>query len=400
MPSAGGTPFVAADYDRYIEILDSDVSTSVLKISDKSDGTAICKDASFELLRMGGCGGGDFSLISRFPMDSLDVGMYVQCRLAADGDPVYLGRIEEITVDSPSGVSLRTQGPMSLLNGIRAGGFDSADLALPHLYAASDYFIWDPDHNLQSWDFVDTVPGLIQKIFDQYISIRTSITLGEIYDYSPSETVPFDSAVFRGQETLGQIIRTLGMQQNGSSWGVNASNEFFFIPRGLTEIAAFQEGEHLSKLSVNTDMELLFNELLITGDYVYDNEGNYLYYRWVSAHASASSISAYGPRKTTLYLPWIRTFANSQAFADAFFEIYAEPRHRYTATTLGQGGILLPWEGTMGLIDRTGADIVRGEMFDRVEVEFNQAPILKFTLGPEDVQYPMTPILNRWEVPE
>lgn len=395
---AGGTPHDPTAYHRYIEVLDSDAADQVLILSDRSTGVSLCKSANFELLRQGGCGGGDFTLLSRFPYDDITNGMYIRCKYTSDGDPVYLGRIEEITVDSPSTVTIRTEGPMSLLNNIRVGGFDSEDQRLPHLYAATDQFIYDPDWNLQSWDFTNTVPGLIQKLFDQYISIRTPITLGTIYSYPPSDTVAFNSSVFRGQETLGPLIRALAIQQLGASYGVDANNQFFFIPQNTAELAYFQEGRDLFKLQSSRDLSLLYNELHITGDYVYDLLNQNKLYKFYSTHASASSIAAYGPRKVTLYLPWIRTRADADAFASAFFNIYANVTTRYNLTTVAQGAVLVPWEGTLGLKDKDGADIVRAEPFDRIEHQWDHAAIPSVTIGPEDLQFPQAPDPGRWEL--
>jgi hypothetical protein len=385
--SLGGIPFDRSAYHRRIELLDSDLNllTVLCDYSEESSDSVDCVEpgAKFELLRQGGCGPGQFTINDRFPgntYEDLNIGQYIRCRYRAVDDPVYLGRIEEITADSPSGVSLRTQGPMALLNEIQCGGFDSEDLALPHLFAASEgRFLYDPDYNLQSYDFVDTVPGLIQKIWDRYVSLRTNIGLGTIFATVP---VPFGSSVFRGQENVSQIIRTAAMQQAGASYGVDANNEFFFIDRNTTELHTFQEGEHLTKLSKSLDKDLLFNRLIITGDYNYFPNLPTKFYRWVSAHASLSSINLYGARKLTLYVPWIRTWTDANAFASSFFDIYADPNTRYTASTIPQGGIMRPWDGTVGLLNRSGGDLIRSERFDRIEVTFDAAPHISFTTGP------------------
>src|SRR5690606_19067559 len=137
-----------------------------------------------------------------------------------------------------------------------------------------------------------------------------------------------------------------------------------------TELHTFQEAQHLTKLSKNLDKDLLYNKLLITGDYVYFPNLEQKFFRWVSSHASVSSINLYGSRKITLYIPWIRNFIDANSFADAFFDIYADPRTRYTATTIPQGAVMNPWEGTVGLLNRSGGDLIRSERFDRIEVTF------------------------------
>jgi hypothetical protein len=179
---------------------------------------------------------------------------------------------------------------------------------------------------------------------------------------------------------------------------VNANNEFFFIDRNTTELHTFQEAQHLTKLSKNVDKDLLYNRLIITGDYVYFPGLQQKFFRWVSTHASASSISLYGAKKIVLYCPWIRTFTDANSFADAFFDIYADPRTRYTAQTIAQGGVWNPWDGTLGLLSRSGSDLIRAERFDRVEVTFDAAPYMNFTTGPEDLQWPIAPEPQRWEI--
>jgi len=204
--------------------------------------------------------------------------------------------------------------------------------------------------------------------------------------------------VFRGQETLGPLIRALAIQQLGASYGVDANNQFFFIPQNTTELAYFQEGKDLFKLQSSRDLSLLYNELHITGDYVYDLLNQNKLYKFYSTHASASSIAAYGPRKTTLYLPWIRTRADADAFASAFFSIYGNATTRYNLTTVAQGAVLVPWEGTIGLKGRDGVDIVRAEPFDRIEFQWDHAALPSATIGPEDLQFPQSRIPDRWEM--
>jgi hypothetical protein len=397
--SLGGTPFDRGSYRRRIELLDSSLSV-IDVLCDYSDSESLdcVESARFELLRQGGCGAGQFALNDRFPgeYEGFSIGQYVRCSWAEGEEPVYLGKVEEIISDAPSGLSLRTFGPVGQLTELQAGGFDSEDLALPHLFAASsDRFIYDPDINLQSYDFVDTVPGLIQKLYDRYIAPRTNIGLGTISATAP---VPFGSSVFRGQENVSQIIRTAAVQQLGASYGVDANNELFFVDRNLTELHTFQEAQHLSKLSKNVDRDLLYNRLILTGDYSYFPNLPTKFYRWVSAHASLSSIAAYGSKKIVLYVPWIRTWQDANSFAEGFFEAYGEPRVRFSATTIPQGAIMRPWDGTVGLLNRAGSDLVRAERFDRIEVVFDRAPYFSFTTGPEDLQWPVTPEPNRWEI--
>ena len=126
---------------------------------------------------------------------------------------------------------------------------------------------------------------------------------------------------------------------------------------------------------------------------------NTRFYRWVSAHASLSSIAAYGSKKIILYVPWICTWQDANSFADGSFDIYGEPRVRYTATTIPQGAIMNPWDGSVGLLNRAGGDLIRSERFDRIEVTFDKAPFFSFTTGPEDLQWPVAPEPQRWELP-
>lgn len=394
----GGTAFDPTTYNRYIELLDDDLN-QVAVLCNRATSVDYVELAKFTLLRQGGCGAGEFVLNRRFPgtdLGNIDLGSYIRCKYTAAGDPVYLGKVQELVVESPSRVIVRTDGPFVQFNDIQVGGFDSEDLRLPDLYAATDVFIYDPDYNIQSFTFANNIPDLMQIFYNNYISFRTNVSLGTIGTFTP--TIGYNSSVFRGQENLSQIIRTMAIQQGGASYGVDANNEFFFIPLDQTERHTFQEGLHLTKLSKSLDRSLLYNRLIITGDYVYLLNQDDRFYRWVSAHASATSINTYGSRRLILYIPWIRSQGDADRFANGFFDMYAEPTTRYTVTTIPQGAIQNPWGGFVGLLDRNGADLKRNVNFDRCEVVFDKAPYVSFTTGPEDLQFPVAPEPNRWEL--
>lgn len=399
MPT-GGFPYTT-DYDRLIELYDTDGTTLLETLNSISGGQKEVADASFEWLRLGGCGAGSMTLNRGFDASRLVCGQWVKMSYKAD-EPWYFGRIESWDATCPVGVTVSLYGPMAVLTEVQAGGQGTWDTRVPHTYAKGDYFVNDPDHSVQSFDSVNDHDGLIRLMFDQYIGTYSGglFTLGDVI--VPGVELDFSSVTFRGEESISQILRGLSDACYGASYGINANREFFFIPKNEDVQAEYVEGADLQSLKCSEDRSLMYNRMILVGGYVYGANSHAGFYRWVSTHFDTASMDEFGAKQVRIYLPWVRTASEATNFATGFFEKYAGPTTRYSVTTMKQGEPLLPWAGTVTLTARAGAtwdgDASTTAIVDQVNVSFNEAPQFEFTTGPEELQYPLEPEAQRWEL--
>lgn len=381
-------------YQRLIKHFDTDGSTLLGTLSDGTT-TSTVKDCSFELLRKGGCGSGQMTLTNPFTSRSIEPGDHIQCLYDAS-TPWYLGRVEDIEYTSPSEASIRMFGWWSYLNDVHVGGYGQHDVELPRRYSKSDWYVNDPDHSIQQGVTVSQPHQIINHIYTNYISPVTPITSGTVE--SPDVATEVNSFVFRGEENVAQIVRSLGMIQRDASYGVDASGDFFFINKNDSgSLKTYQEGVDLQDLKEDQSRDLMYNMILLTGGYVYGADTPSGFYRYVARVQHNASVSAYGSRKINLFVPWIRNNRDLLKFAQAFFDNYAGLTKRYHFKTVGQDTLYEPWDGQLRLLDASGT-LLRQSTFDRIEVEFNEHPVFNITLGPEEPQFPQPPEPQRWEV--
>lgn len=395
--ASGGVAFTAATYDRVIELIDQDGTTSLGFLCNLAEDVNIVEHAEFELRRQGGCGTGSFSLAQKFGTGLIpEVGQFIICKFEVGGANWYFGRVEEVEEEFPSGIRIRTEGLFSILNDTYVGGYGEVYGRKPHLYARSNYYPNDPDRALQSWDTATYFHSVVEAIYNQYIA-PTGVGLDVIE--APDEDIDFYSMVFRGSESTAEILRTLAESCYGASYGVNADGEFYFKNMPTTVAHSFTAGQHMAVLSRVTDRDLLYNYMELTGAYIYDSAGgNAAHYRYNSIWNFPASITAHGLKRIQLYLPHIRNNQESFRFAMNFFFKYSEPYARYNVQIIPQGELILPWSGMIELKDETGASLVQ-DIFESVKIVFDEAPYYSLTTGPDDLQYPTAPEAQQWELP-
>lgn len=416
----GGTPFDPDTYRRLIELFDLNGTTKLATLCDldNSDNAEnFVEHCEFELLRQGGCGSGQITLSKAFEYPELELGQWIKCSYSA-GDAWYFGRIEDIDWNSPSGISINLYGPMSLLSNILIGGSGgefSPSQGVPEVWARSDYFLNDPDRSTQEFETVSFWWEIADQIYNQYIVPRTNIGKDTIQQ-PPLEDGVF-STIFRGGVSITQALRQIALSSYGSSYGVNADNDFFFIPKNsggwpnsssqADVLFTFQDGLDLSKVKKRQDTSLLVNVIHLVGGTVYGispvfdvgpevpgfaqitlNPG---FFTFRAVVKDAASIGIYGEHMTEIYIPWIRTVQDALWFGERFFERYARPTTRFQVTTLPQSVLVKPWEGDLKIRDKDGNDVFVDE-FHRVQVVFDEAPFFTLYGGAEELQFPTVPI--------
>jgi len=383
MPT-GGTAFTT-DYTRLIQVLDGPAGSVVQTLCDIGSGVDICTEAEFELLRQGGCGGGTFKLDMDFYSSSLpQVGQWIKCSYKS-GSVLYLGRIEEVSASLPSGVDIRTLGPWGVLTEIQIGGnpWWSSD---PQTFGKFDYFTSDPDHASQVYTTVANMQAMVELLYTDYIATYPGGTTGLLLIDAPDTDGTFSSMTFRGGESISQVIRSLADASGNASYGINASNEFFFIPLNGTSQVTFQEGLHCD-LKRTENRSMMYNRVVINGGYVYGVNGNPSFYAAEYHYEDFGSVATYGAKTISIKTPWIRSFVDAQNLADGILSKYAGVTTQYTVDTIAQGAALLPWAGSATLKSGSGTTLVT-ENFDNCKVKFNEAPTLSFTTGPMAPMYP------------
>ncbi|CAB4162439.1 hypothetical protein UFOVP785_39 [uncultured Caudovirales phage] len=382
--SVGGTAFTS-DYTRLIQLLNTVGGSVVQTLCDKSSDIDLCTSAEFDLLRQGGCGGGSFHLDMAFEdEDCPSVGQWIKCSYKS-GSTWYLGRIEEVTASSPSGVDVRTFGTWSVVSEIQVGG-NSWWSGTPQTFGKYDYFTNDPDHATQVYTAVSDMQTMIQILYDDYISVWPGGATDLLMIDAPDAVGTFSSMTFRGGESLSQIIRSLADASGGASYGITADNKFFFVPIITTTQATYREGTTCD-IKKSTNRGNMYNRLVINGGYVYGVNGDPSFYAFEYHQEDAASVATYGAKTLTVKLPWIRSYIDAQNFANGFLDRYAGVTTQYTVDTVAGGSPLNPWGGLVALQGVTGSTLAT-EPFDTCKVTFNEAPTFSFTTGPIVPLYP------------
>lgn len=357
--------------------------------------------------RLGGCGAGELRLNEGFlNRDAIEPGHWIAFEYAT-GERWYLGRVEDVESESPAGLRIRLEGPAIQLNEVFPGSFTAKSEGLkPHRYGRTDRFGQDPDYDQESQDYVVNSAELIRKLIEQYVVGKTNI----IYDPDLVETGPLANDVttmkFRGEESVRSVIKDLALRARNATWGVDAERRFFFRQRRDDVLAEYREHRDLTKLQASRSRELLFNRVMLTGDYVYDfrdysSQLARRSYRWRGNYRQPTSIDQHGERRIRVWVPWIRTAEDSRSFVSEFFRIYSQPVTRFSLQTKPQSVLPLPWEGCVKLKDRTLSDLEECPA-EKIRVLFDHAPQFQIALGPGDPRelWPEPPHDERWELPE
>lgn len=360
----------------------------------------------FELHRQGGCGAGELALKDDFAdRGSIEIGDWISCEYEA-GERWYLGRVEQRTATSPAGVTLRLEGMGIELNEVFPGGFAvDADNVPPHRFGRTDLFINDPDYAVETFDAAPDVTDLVALLLQRYVAPATHIQYEPALIELPPGSAGLESVKFRGEESARSIIKQLALAARGAAWGVTASRQFFFLQPREVRLTILREGRDLTTLEEVRDRELLFNRLLLTGDYVYDAvQTGWIArraFRFRGNYVQTESRDLYGERRIRLWIPWIRTPPDALLFAREFFRTYAAPTSRYVLETKGRRTLLLPWTGHVRLEDRDGG-IIAVTALESIRVLFDHVPRFRLELGSADPRtlWPEPPQDERWELPE
>ncbi|HWL09531.1 MAG TPA: hypothetical protein VNQ76_14070 [Planctomicrobium sp.] len=360
----------------------------------------------FELHRQGGCGSGQLVLSDRFQQrNAVQIGDWISFEVG-QGDRWYLGRIEELRAEVPAGIRLRLEGMSVELNQMFPGGFgDDADGDKPHLYAATDLFGFDPDNVFQTMDHVLSADDVVRLLMTQSLPATSRIQYVPERIEEPEQSAPVVSMKVRGEESARALLKDLAIRARGASWGVDEQGEFFFLRPRSDVLATYQEQQNLTSLSETRDMEFVFNRILLTGDYVYDqfqDSGDLARrsYRWRANFLEPDSRSRFGDRRIRIWLPWIRTQNDGLAFAKEFFRTYSKPGRRYLMETVGQTTLPRPWLGRVRVNDQSGNHLITAAV-ETIRVLFDHIPRFRMELGPTDPRqlWPEPPHDERWELP-
>jgi hypothetical protein len=361
----------------------------------------------FEWHRQGGCGAGELRLRDEFSdRGAIEPGDWISIE-TEPGVRWYLGRVESKEATFPAGLRLRLAGMGVELGEVFPGGFGSdADGFPPHRVGESDLFTFDPDRNIETFDPLDDAVDLVRLLLTRYVVPQTHIQYVTSLVEDASRPAPLTSLKVRGEESAKAIIKELALRAAGASWGVNQNREFFFLRRRITPTLTLRIGRDITSLEEFSDRELLFNRILLTGDYVYDRR-DYSgvlarrVFRWRGNFVQPQSRAAHGERRLRLWIPWIRTQSDSLAFVREFFRTYCVPVRRYEVAT---GPIELPkfpWLGAVRLESSDGTELARG-VADAIRVTFDRIPRFRLEIGPEDPRnlWPEPPQDERWELPD
>ena len=360
----------------------------------------------FELDRQGGCGAGELVLQREFQeRRAIEIGDWISCE-GAIGQRWYLGRVEECCTQYPRLVRLRLAGMSIELNEVFPGGFNASPPdRQPHRYGATDLFSNDPDREWEAAHPVTTIDGLVQLLIQHHVVDKTHITYVPTLIEAPLRPVQALTAKFRGEESLRSILKDLALRAQ-ANWGVDAFGRFFFLRRRTVNVSTLRMGRDLLSLEETRDRELIFNRLLLTGDYIYDHRDNSgqiarRVYRWRANYFEPESCQTFGNRRLKLWVPWIRTQSDSVAFVREFFRTYSQPTARYSVETVPQDTLLIPWQGSVTIEDTSGTPLSTG-VVEKIRVLFDHAPRFRLEVGPEDPreQWPEPPQDERWELPD
>ena len=360
----------------------------------------------FELHRQGGCGAGELILQREFgERRAIEIGDWISCE-GAVGHRWYLGRVEECRYQYPGLVRLRLAGMSIELNEVFPGGFGTSPVdQQPQRYGATDLFSNDPDRNWEAAHPVSTIDGFVRLLMQHHVVNKTHISYVPSLIETTRSPVQALTAKFRGEESLRSVLKDLALRAQ-ASWGVDAFGRFFFLRRRISVQTTFRLGRDLVSLEESRDRELLFNRLLLTGDYIYDQRENSgqiarRVFRWRANYYEPGSCQTFGNRRLRLWVPWIRTQSDSISFARELFRIYSQPTPRYSIESVPSENLIVPWEGTVSIEDASGALLVTG-VVEKVRVLFDHAPRFRLEVGHEDPreQWPEPPQDERWELPD
>ncbi len=346
--------------------------------------------AWFELHRQGGCGDGEIVLLdSDSSGGDVAVGDWIAFEYDTN-DRWYQGQVVSRKRIANNAVKLRLAGMSRQLDEVFPGGKGTAvaDGTPPHRFAATDEFQNDPDYLAESLDSVNSPTDVVRLLVDEYIIPQTDITKVASLIEDPTATAIVRSLKVRGDESVSTILRDLATRCRGSSWGVNADGEFFFLNPKTTLLATFREGTDLVSLEQRLRHDLIFNRLLLTGDYLYGSPVDSAasaraIARWQGIYIQPASRTQYGVHEIAISLPWIRTQDDSREFAREFFRRYAQPALSFVIEVAAQSNLLKPWDGTLRLQDSSGNELFTGE-FDSVRVEFDASPRFRIAVGQTD----------------
>ncbi len=365
------------------------------------------KKCWFELNRQGGCGAAELILANEFfDRDQVDIGDWISFEYKAS-ERWYLGRVEERVAESPAQTRFRLEGMSIELNEVFPGGFgEGADGQKPHRYANTDLFQHDPDRDQETYDSIADAVDLVKLLMQQYVAPQTHITYHPVQVEYPEQNAAATSLKFRGEESVRSVLKELAVRAQSASWGVDEQGEFFFLRRRDTPLAQFREGVDLTSLTEIRDREHLFNRLLLTGDYIYDQRDQSeeiarRSFRWRGNFVEPISRAVHGERRLRIWLPWMRTQHDSFSFAKEFFRTYSQPQSRYLIETTNVAQLSKPWEGRYAVYDQSG-DLLTFSYAETVRVYFDGTPRMRMELGPIHPRelWAEPPHDERWELPD
>ncbi len=361
-------------------------------------------DARCEFVRQGGCGSGSLLLKGPFNSYNITPGMHVQF-LYDSLTPWYIGRVEEVSPASPSGTSVRLFGWMTYLNDIQIGGRGKNDSKDPVHYVHpddADIFPSDPDKELQTKTEVETLTELLEDVVTNYVIPDTPISFGSFDTPTDPEDNEFLSMIFRGEDSVSQLMRHVAVALGWSAWGVNESGVLFIKNMPTSTTLQFQEGVNVFNLVKNVDRSKMFNRLTLTGGPIFgaaDDPGFY-HYRVNAVHYP--SILNYGEKKMSITVPWLRTNLDTYRFASKLLAEFGGPTTNYTFSVLGHEAIgverpILPWLDRVSLLDANGVELTNGIPVN-VQYSFNDTPIVEsMTLGTDELNFQIDSHPNRHE---
>jgi hypothetical protein len=361
----------------------------------------------FEWHRLGGCGAGELRLRDEFAdRAAVEPGDWISLE-TEPGVRWYLGRVESKEATFPAGIRLRLQGMGVELGEVFPGGFGSdVDGIPPQRFGMTDRFSFDPDRDLETFDGLVNAVDVVRLLIARYVVPQTHIVHVPSLIEDASRPAAVDSLKVRGEETVRAIIKELAVRAGAAAWGVNAAGEFFFLQQRPAAILTLRTGRDITALEEYSDRELLFNRVLLTGDYVYDRRDASEHiarrvYRWRGNFVQPESRAAHGERRLRMWIPWIRTQADSLAFVREFFRTYSQPARRYRVTTGGMELPTFPWLGRVRIEEASGGELFTG-VADAIRVTFDRVPRLTLEIGPEDPRnlWPEPPHDERWELPD
>jgi hypothetical protein len=360
----------------------------------------------FEWHRQGGCGSGEVRLRDDFAnRGDVEPGDWISIE-SEPGLRWYLGRVETKEATYPSGIRLRLEGMGAELGEVFPGGFGSdADGSPPQRFGGTDLFSLDPDRDVETHDATGDAAGVVRLLMSRYVEPASHIIYDPIRVEDSTRPSGVESLKIHGEESARSLIKDLAIRAGSAAWGVDAAGEFFFLQRRTSIDLTLRIGLNVATLEELSDRELLFNRLLLTGDYIYDRadaSDNIAVrsFRWRGNYVEPDSRSAYGERRLRVWIPWIRTQADAISFTREFFRTYSQPQRRYRVLTGEVSAPVFPWLGAVRLLNAAGFEIATG-LCDTVRVRFDRAPRFELEIGPEDPRnlWPEPAQDERWELP-